>query len=132
MAELFSSEYGQVVPGGIVVTTTPTTLATTNFQTPPFNTAKAVITANLVFNAGASTTTLAVAIRRNPAGENALVVSLNFSCTPGSAQTFAAIMADPISDGRSVQYALVVTQNGATANGSASLGTALKVDLLSG
>lgn len=119
MSQVFSADSVNVFGSTTVTLTTETTLVTGNFLSPPFGNAKAVVSANAQLTVGTGTTSVRIIVRRNPNAENVAVMNLNFiNVTAGNAVLLAGQVADPIPDGRPVQYAFTCTQNGATGNGT--------------
>lgn len=120
MSQVFSADSVNNTGTTSIPTTTTTVLVTGNFLNPPFGNAKAVVTATAQIATGTGTTTINLAIRRNPNAENALVASVsNIQATVGNNVMYTMAGADVIPDGRPVQYAMTVVQTGATGNGNA-------------
>lgn len=119
MSQVFSAD-SVMIPLPVTLPTTGETVGVTgNFLNPPFQNAKAVVMANVVVTAGAGTTSLAVRIRRNPAGENLQVTGSGaLTAVAGNQYSLSIQGADAIPDGRAVQYAVTVLAGGATGTGT--------------
>lgn len=119
MSQVFS---GDAVGGTLSVsvpTTTETTGITGNYLNPPFQNAKAAVIACVTLTVATGTTAVVVRIRRNPNAENFQVAGSNtLNVTAGNNVELLLQGADPIPDGRPVQYAVTVSQAGATGNGT--------------
>ena len=117
-----------------VPTTTETTILTTNSLPVPYQNAKAAVFGTIVLTPGTTTNLITLKVRRNPAAENLVVNTIVYAAgfTVGSAGELSFGATDPIPDGRSVQYAVTVTQGAATANGTAQVGCYIDATLLSG
>lgn len=119
MSQVFGADSVNNTLGGSIPTSTETTAVTGNFLSPPFGNAKAIVSATIQFTVGTGTVSGAIKVRRNPSGENLQVGGLGgLPVTVGANPTISVVVADAIPDGRPVQYAVTVTQNGASANGT--------------
>lgn len=119
MSQVFAGDSVNGPLGFTVTGATPTLVVTGNFLNPPFQNAKAIVTAMLDITAAGSTTSLTLKLIRNP---NAEAVSLTNTPSAvlagGSRGLFSIQSADVIPDGRAVQYALQVTQNAGSGGGT--------------
>ena len=119
MAQQYQEDAVQNSSPTTVTTTTETTGVTGNFLNPPFGTCKVVLTGFIALTVGTGTTTVTLRIRRNPSGENTIVVNYTLvNVTAGNVVLLPVFGTDALPDGRSVQYAITVQQAGATGNGS--------------
>lgn len=119
MSQVFSADSVNGPINTSVVTTAETTGATGNFLSPPFQNAKAVVTASIYFQPGTGTTSVSVRLRRNPSAENLAITNYaNLAVTAGNLVVLNVQAIDaPIGPGP-VQYAVSVQQTGATGNGT--------------
>lgn len=132
MSQVFSGDSVTLVGTPSVPTTTETTVVLGNFLNPPFGNAKAVVFGNLSLTVGAGATGATVRLRRNPAAENLNIGQTGaITVTAGNTVDLSIQAADVIPDGRAVQYALTITQPGATGNGTLNLGNVTTI-LISG
>lgn len=119
MSQVFSGDSVSFVGSTTITTTAETTAVTGNFLNPPFQNAKAMVTASVQLTIGAGTTSLSLRLHRNPNAENQPIMTLGGnSATAGNSVTLSVTASDIIPDGRPVQYALTVQQAGATGNGT--------------
>lgn len=100
---------------------TPVTCVTGNFMTSPFQTSKGTVRASLYYTQGTLQTSIRLQLFRNPSSENVLISDSGIMTQGVIASGLSEAViegTDPIPDGRSVQYALVVTCAGGGTNGS--------------
>ena len=132
MSEVFAADSVNNLAGTTVVTTAETAAVTGNFVSPPYQNAKAIVSAVVSLQTGTGTTTATIRIRRNPNAENVVVGGpMTLTLSAGGIFTLSAQAADPIPDGRSVQYQATVQQASATGNGSTGAAN-ISVFLISG
>lgn len=133
MAQQFQADAVVTSAAVNVPTTTETVIVTGNPLTPPYGSFKAKVEANVLLTVGTSTTTITLKLKRNTTAENVTINSVqNITTIAGNTVQVSVNAVDQVNDGRQVQYALTITQNGATANGSALAGAYIETTLLSG
>lgn len=119
MSQVFSGDSVNAAAAVTIPTSGEVIVAQGNFVNPPFQNAKAMVIGSVSFIVGSGTTTAQIRLRRNPTAENAQVgTSGAVNVTAGNIVSVTVQTADPIPDGRPVQYALTVTAAGATGTGS--------------
>jgi hypothetical protein len=132
MSQVFGADS---VNGGSNVAINPTAETAAvlgNFVSPPFGNAKAIVMGALSVQAGTGATSIAVRVRRNPNAENVLVgQQVILTVSAGNSFPAAIVVADPIPDGRQVQYQMTVQQTGASGTANVS-GSAITTLLISG
>ena len=119
MSQVFAADGVSTTVSVVLPTSGSVAVITGNFVNPPFQNAKAVVSANAALTSGSGATNVNLQIRRNPNAEN-VVVGQTGNITVTAAANYAATvqMTDVIPDARPVQYQLVVSQTGATGPGS--------------
>lgn len=118
MSQIFQADAQNGGAGGTLLQNSKTTLVTTNGLNPPFGNCKVKLIGNVAITTAAGTSALAIEVRRNPAGENALVASFTVAAAAAAAQNFPFMCFDKVPDGRNCIYALNVTTTGANATGT--------------
>src|SRR5271154_6586898 len=119
MSQVFQSDAQGVTPALAVVTTAETVAILGNFLSPPFGTCKVKVVGMMSLTIGASTTSVTLRIRRNPQGENVIVLAMTLVTVTAAAVVLLPVMfTDILADGRSVQYEITVQQAAATGNGT--------------
>lgn len=117
-----------------IPTTTETAILTTNALPIPYQNGKAVIQGTLVLTPGTTTNLLTIRVRRNPNGENVIVLNAPLAAgfVVGAAGDISFGVTDVIPDNRSVSYQVTVQQGAATANGTAQIGCFMQAQVISG
>jgi len=132
MSQVFSADSVSNAVSVTLASSGETALVTGNFVSPPFQNAKAVILASVNLITGTGTTVMGLRIRRNPNGENLQIGSTqNAQPTVGVTTLLGLSVADPIPDGRPVQYQLTFAPTGASATGT-SFSATITTILISG
>lgn len=119
MSQVFAADS---VNGGSVAlpTSGATQVLVGNFLNPPFGNAKVIVSAVVLAQVGTGAGSVQVQLIRNPSKENLSIGYTNYVVTAGSSGEYAVPIqvADTIPDGRGVQYAIQVTQYGASTAGN--------------
>jgi len=132
MSQVFSGDAVNNVVSTTLVTTAETPCATSNFLSPPFGNAKALVFGSVNVATGVGANTIVVRLRRNPNAENLqLGIQINVTAAASAGYILPIMIADAIPDGRPVQYAVTIQQLGATGNGSVSFASVSAI-LISG
>lgn len=104
-----------------LVTTAVTTVVTTNTLTVPYETARILIAGWAQLTTGTNTTTVGTSIRRLFNGVLTTVGEINTTtllAAAGSTEQFWVMQVDALAQQGPINYALVLSQAGATGNGS--------------
>lgn len=119
MSQVFGGDSVSVTTSATLPQSGETTAVTGNFLNPPFQNAKAMVSATVQLTVPASATGITLRIRRNPNAENVIVQgSGTLNATATNIVLLSIQGSDPIPDGRPVQYAVTVAPTGASANGN--------------
>lgn len=134
MAQQFGQDAQSLAVAIPYAVATEIVILTTNFLQLPQQNGKGCGMAAILFTVGTNQTSARLRIRRNPTGDNTVVYDsgLIFTQVAGSIQTIVCGWADPIPDGRPVQYQATLTSAGTTAAGSIGVGSYIEAALLSG
>ena len=115
MSQVFAADGVSSTASGTTQVSTITTIITGNFVNPPFGNAKTLVSGMVAIIPGTGSTGIYVTLWRNPQAENvSLIPSTLLSVTAGNSYVITVQGVDIIPDGRPVQYALKVTQAGAS------------------
>jgi hypothetical protein len=132
MSQVFSGDAVNNAAGVSLPFNVETAVVTSNALNPPFGNAKAIVYGFVNLTVGSTVNGVNIAIRRNPLKENLLVGSQLLNGATGAAvENYTIMAADAIPDGRSVQYALTVTETSGAGTGTATFASIAAI-LISG